>query len=188
MKHRYLCLLASYATLSLDIPCDTSFIAMPPRIDISQPRQKNTCIALLSLRVLLPAYHNTISISSASPRATNRANTPSGPSTHSALHPTSPPEKSGRIPPRTSASFASTCALAKNIGWMPNEATPFPTRRNTLRNVNNKAESGVDERDKIFVFDMTSCGEKCRRVWVRLLLRRGVGPELGRSISWGTYS
>jgi len=40
MKHRYLCLLASYATLSLDIPCDTSFIAMPPTIDISQPRQK----------------------------------------------------------------------------------------------------------------------------------------------------
>jgi len=86
------CLLASYPTLSLDIPCVASFVAMALTIDISQPRQKNTCIALLSLRVLLPAYHNTIPISSASPRATNRANTPSGPSTHSALQPTSPPE------------------------------------------------------------------------------------------------
>lgn len=73
---------------------------------------------------------------------------------------------------------------------MPNAATPFLTRRNTLCDVNNKAESGVDERDKKVVFDMTSCAEKCRRVRVRLLLllRRGVGPGLGRSISWGTYS
>ena len=108
---------------------------------------------------------------------------PLGPSSNFA------PRKSGRIPPRTPTSLASTCALAKNIGWMPNAATPFLTRRNTLCDVNNKAESGVDERDKKVVFDMTSCGERCRRVWVRLLLlRRGVGPELCRSISWGTYS
>jgi len=113
---------------------------------------------------------------------------------HPARQPTRPfiqlrPRKSGRMPPRTPASLASTCALAKNIGWMPNAATPFLTRRNTLCDVNNKAESGVNERSKKVVFDMTSCGERCRRVWVRLLLlRRGVGPELCRSISWGTYS
>ena len=64
---------------------------------------------------------------------------------------------------------------------MPNAATPFLTRRNTLCDVNNKAESGVDERDKKVVFDMTSCGEKCRSVWVRLLLLRSCGVAWDRS-------